>query len=263
MIHSLVGEIERKDCEMTETLNTLAEQLRHPDQNIRSYAATTLGGQRDVQAVDLLLEALAHETEVMVREDITWSLVRLKELAFQSLVTLLKDANPAVRHHAAHTLGKIGDRHAADALMQALHDTDAAVVMKTAFALGQIGDERAIPALVGVLGHEDGEVRSALVNVLDTFGSPAVQPLMQALEHERWQVREQAADALGVIGSREALPALVKALQDPQWQVRFSVVTALGYVGGIAARNALQPLQNDPDYRVRTLAPKVLQRIKG
>ena len=44
-----------------------------------------------------------------------------------------------------------------------------------------------------VVGHSIGG--TMLINVLETFGAASVQPLMALMTNERWQVREQAADA--------------------------------------------------------------------
>ena len=168
-----------------------------------------------------------------------------------------------MRHHAAHVLGKIADARAVDALMYALQDTDTAVVSKAAFGLGQIGDARAIPALVAIVGHENRDVQTMLITVLERFGMVSVQPLMAIMTNERWQVREQAADILGQIGDQQALPVLIEALKDEMWQVRFAAVTALGHMGGAQAKAALQNMSADPEQRVQTLVSQVLRHIKS
>lgn len=231
---------------MTEALNTLREQLRHPDSNLRSQAALSLGKLDDSDALKLLIDALCTEPNLYVREDMTWAIVRKGDAALLPLIDLLRDPNPAARHHAAHVLGKIGDARAVEALIRALHDSDDSVVLKVVFALGQIADSRAIPALMGVLGHENADVQSTLATVLEGFGAAAVPALAQALTHQRWPVREQAADILGLIGSKDAEPVLVAALQDVHWQVRFAAVTALGQLGGMSAKNAVLAMHDDP-----------------
>lgn len=221
--------------------------LQHPDRNVRSRTALSLD---DVSA---LMQALVSEPDLLVREDITFALVRMGAAAVQPLIALLVDANPTARHLAAHTLGKIADARALEPLMRALHDTEPVVVSKAALALEQIGDARAVPALVSIVGHGNREVQTMLVRVLETFGEASVQPLIDRLSDERWQVREQAADILGVIGDQAAVSALIQALHDEQWEVRFAVVTALGHIGGARAREVLRNLPVDPDMRVQGL----------
>lgn len=247
---------------MTETLNTLINELHHPDKNVRGKAALSLGKLGDVAVLDSLLMALGSETDLYVREDITWALVRLGGEAIEPLIDLLYNTNPSVRHNAAHVLSKIADARSVEALIQALHDTDATVVAKSAFGLGQIGDARAIPALVRLVGHENREVQTTLMTVLERFGAAAVQPLIEVMTDKRWQVREQAADILGQIGDEQALPVLIEALKDEAWQVRFAAVTALGHIGGAEARAALQALPDDANERVQTLVARMKRRVR-
>ena len=247
---------------MTETLSTLIGELHHPDKNVRGKAALSLGKLGDVAMLDTLLMALGSETDLYVREDITWALVRIGGEAIEPLIDLLYNTNAAIRHNAAHVLGKIGGQAVVEPLIQVLHDTDAAVVTKAAFGLGQIGDERAIPALVRLVGHENREVQTMLINVLERLGTASVQPLIEVMTNESWQVREQAADILGQIGDQQALPVLIEALKDQVWQVRFAAVTALGHIGGARAKAALQTMPEDEDQRVQTLVVKVMRRMK-
>ncbi|MBA3874226.1 MAG: HEAT repeat domain-containing protein [Anaerolineae bacterium] len=247
---------------MNPTERTLIEELHHPDKNVRSQTALTIGKLSDAAMLTPLLDALMTETDMYVREDITWALVRIKETALQPLIKLLDDANPSTRHLATHVLGKIGGHEVYDPLIHALHDTEPQVISKAAFGLAQIGDDRAIPELVRLVGHENREVETMLMSVLERFGTIPVQPLMELMNNERWQVREQATDILGQIGDERALPLLIEALNDEEWQVRFSAVTALSYMPSATTKAALQQMLVDPDHRVQTLVSKVLKQVK-
>jgi HEAT repeat protein len=243
---------------MTQSFSSIIQDLQHPDINTRSRAVFDLDALGDDKAIlDELLSALANEKDLLVREDITWALVRRKKQSIQPLIDCLNSENAQLRHNAAHTLGKIASPLATDALIALLRDKEAFVVSKTALALRQIGDERAIPALVEVLGHENREVQTMLLEVLESFGEKAIPTLAQALETEDWQKREQAADVLGHIHSEESLQLLSNALKDTVWQVRFAAVTALAYHG---AKSVIQSLANDPHERVRSLVASILAR---
>jgi HEAT repeat protein len=248
---------------MNTTLQALQEQLHHPESNMRSQAVLALSRLDDTDALDMLIQALRAEIDLHIREDITWALVSQGTAATQPLIHLLRDEDPVVRHQAAHSLGKVGDKNAVDALIGVLQDDDNAVRLKAVFALGQIGDDRAIPALVGLLDHDHEELQSTLAGVLEGFGAAAVPLLSSALQHEHWQVRERAANVLGLIGEPATLSALAEALHDDYWQVRFAVVTALGSLGSVGAQSALQQIENDPDHQVRTLASYLVKRMKS
>jgi HEAT repeat protein len=243
-------------------LNSQIADLQHIDHNVRASVVLELGKQCEASTVSSLIQALRVEQEFFVREYITWALVRMRDVAVVPLIALLKDNNPVVRHAAAHTLSKIGDGRAFEALIEALQDDDTTVVSKAAFALGRIGNVKAIPTLVTLLGHDRPEFRSSLGSVLETFGDDAVNPLIQALDQDNWRAREQAAEILGIIGSEQASAALIKTLSDESWQVRFAAVYALGHVGGKAANDALQMVHDDTNQLVRNLVPKMIERIK-
>jgi HEAT repeat protein len=245
---------------MNQNFQTLVDELHHPDKNVRSKAAVSIGKLDDTTSVSILLDALITEPDMYVREDITWALVRVKDAALQPLIHLLDDANPSTRHLATHVLGKIGGPQVVDPLIHALHDTEPAVISKAAFGLAQIGDERAIPTLVSLVGHENSEVQTMLMTVLERFDKASVQPLIELMTSDRWQVREQAADILGTIDDKTAIPVLIEALKDEVWQVRFAAVTALGHLGGAEA--AIEPMRDDPDPRVQELASQLMKRMK-
>src|SRR5690349_20088578 len=115
---------------MSETLNTLIERIHHIDRNARSAAVMELGKLANADALAALLDVLGVEPDFYVREDISWALARIGDAAVLPLIDRLRDENPAIRHHAAHVLIKIGDRRAIEGLIEALQDSDATVVTK-------------------------------------------------------------------------------------------------------------------------------------
>jgi len=246
---------------MNPATQTLIEQLRHLDRNVRSQAALTLGRQPDADALPALLDALSTDPDFFVREDITWALLRLGEAAVDPLMDLLKSESADARHHAAHTLGKIGDPRAVDALIHVLGDSHPMVVMKAAFTLGQLKDTKAVPALVPLLGHEDREVQTSVTRAMESFAPTSIPYLIEALQSEHWQARVHAADILGWIEAEAAVPALIEVLDDAHWEVRFAAGTALNEIGGPDAVAALMRLQGDEHPNVSELASIVLSRM--
>jgi HEAT repeat protein len=242
---------------MAETLSVLIGALTHPDHNVRGRAAVGLGTAADDRATGALIRALGAERDPFVRENITWALVRMGDAAVAPLIDLAKDENPRARHGAVHALSKIRDPRGADTFIAALRDVDLSVVTKAAFALGESAHVAAIPALVELLGREERELQATLMLAFENFGRAALQPLIQALAHDEWRVREQAASALELLGEADAAPALVRVLDDAHWQVRFASVQALGALGGTEAKQALERMLNDSDQRVRAVASRL------
>ncbi len=243
---------------MNPITTALLAQLRHANPNQRSNAALSLGRGDDAEGLRLLVDALQVETDVAVREDITYALAQRGEASVPLLEALLTDAHAPTRRHAAHVLGKIGHSSAVPALTAVLGDEDVVVVTKVIFVLQQIGDTDAVPALVGLLGTDDLEIQGTLTTALAAFGVDAVPSLAEAARHERLEVREQAVDVLGTIAEPVVVPVLVEALQDPDWQVRFASVSALGQVADDTARDALVSAQSDTDPKVRAVAKRLL-----
>ena len=127
-------------------------------------------------------------------------------------------------------MGQIGEG-ASDAvpdLIQALQDQDHQVRMNAASALGSIGSEVVVPALIQLL--------------LEDQDCGAYGLLVQ--DH---QVRMNAASTLGSIGSEVAVPALIKLLQDPNAE-RFGSVSvleeALGKIGTPEALKAIEEYES-------------------
>lgn len=205
-------------------------RLDHPDKNVRILAITEIGKQRDETALPKLLHALSTERDAYVQENITWSLVRFGALAVPSLIELIDHTDATVRHYAIHTLGKIGDPQAVEAVSRAIYDSSPTVQLKAAFVLGQLKDPRAIEAVLPLLGHDSDTIRNTVSDVLELFGAQALPALLQALAHAHWPTREHAAEILGQIGDRAAIPALTTAQNDPQPEVRAAALLALRHI---------------------------------
>jgi len=90
-------------------------------------------------------------------------------------------------------------------------------------------DSRARQALLSALGnHPRSKTRAAVADEVHRCGAPAVDPLVQAMEHDRaGLVRRQAAAALGRIGDARARPALAKAARGEDANLAWSAGNAL------------------------------------
>ncbi len=125
------------------------------------------------------------------------------------LLKLIEDPMPAIRAAAAAGLGDLGDKSAASRLAELLKD--AAIIVRAAAAdsLGQL-------------------------KVAETVG-PLTDALWDAGSYYRGQsvwARRHYVDALGEIGSKKALPALVRALEDTDPNVVTSALKALRKIVG-------------------------------
>ncbi len=245
---------------MNENLQLLKQQLVSQDRNIRSQAVLELGNLTDPDSLAWLVDMVGVEEDLFVREDITWALVKFQDVAIDPLIELLKNGMFEQRHHAAHTLGKIGNPRALNALLNALDDPEHLVLSKAIFVLSQVGDARAVPALIKLIGRPEADLQTTVNFALKRFEAESIPYLMELAHHENDAVREQVVDILGLIGSAESIPALLDALNDPSWKVRFAAVTALSEYQDETLVDNLEPLTHDPEPRVQTLVNLVLNK---
>lgn len=107
------------------------------------------------------------------------------------------------------------------------------------------------------------EVRIDAVRVLGDWGAvpDVLEALTDALEDPAWQVRTQAASALGSLadetGRRELLDQLRRALDDPSWWVRLRAALSL-YRLGPEGRRELEAAAAGEDRYPRDMASYVL-----
>ncbi|MDZ7294912.1 MAG: HEAT repeat domain-containing protein [candidate division KSB1 bacterium] len=143
----------------------------------------------------------------------------LGKFANQEVVALLaqtarEDHDPYIRAEALRTIRwtSIQSSAAVDAALAALGDPDWLVCTQAARLLGNMREERAIAPLINALRHPNWTVRQSAEDALRNFGTKAVPALIDALESDDWVVRLRAARALGEIGDQQAVPALSKAV---------------------------------------------------
>jgi tRNA A-37 threonylcarbamoyl transferase component Bud32 len=106
-------------------------------------------------------------------------------------------------------------------------------------ALGKIGGPRVIDAALSLVNDRDQEIRRTAIEILNqTRDERAVNHLIEATRDADWWVSERAVDALGLMGSRKAVPRLLEMIQaNPK-----SVSTVVRALGKIADPRALEPV---------------------
>ncbi|HAZ50118.1 MAG TPA: phycocyanin operon protein Z [Cyanobacteria bacterium UBA11369] len=175
------------------TQDTLFEQLKHPNPNLRKRAMIELAEIRDettiprlmsvldnedvtyrraavvalgiigADAVPLIVESLLNSDNVTVRGSCAKALAQIAvnhpdvtfpDQGIQGLKTAIDDPNPVVHIAAVMALGEIGEP-AFDILVETLKTTDnVAVAVAIVNALGSSGDERAVEVLTGLTQDE-------------------------------------------------------------------------------------------------------------
>jgi HEAT repeat protein len=201
-------------------------------------------------------------------------------IAVAELINSLNDSSMRVREAAAQAIGNMGSI-AIKPLIATLGDWDKDI-QAIRKALTTIGSS-AIKPLISALVSSEDKVSEAAAKVLDNLGwqppnneigaayyiakkqwintvrigEPAIGALIIALKDPDVWVRTGAIEALGNIGSSEAVEPLIAMFTDRYWNVRDAAVEALVKIGEPAVERLIEILnQRHPaliEYAARAL----------
>ncbi|GHO84567.1 HEAT repeat domain-containing protein [Dictyobacter formicarum] len=130
--------------------------------------------------------------------------------------------------------------------------------LETIYALAELKDERAIKPLIALFEDEVGEISLTAATVLAAFGSVALEPLLAALASKSVDLRYCAAEALGELGDKRAVVALLIATRDEDQYVRAQAAEALGKLGDYRAVEPLILMLHDEYTDARSKAAEAL-----
>jgi HEAT repeat protein len=226
-------------------LEPLLAACSHRDQDVRQAATGLLGRIGGERAVEALIGALKNDSK-HVRMAAVQALARVGgQRAVESLGLLLKDTDSDVREEVAKALIEVGDVQSVELLIAALRDRDRIVRLRASEALAKIGSP-AVDPLVAALKAESPSVRDGAMEALAKIGwrpgrteagaaywaarhrwdrcveigASAVEPLIRALPSAHTSVRPDIATALGAIGDRRAVSALIAAMAEAERERR-------------------------------------------
>src|SRR5712691_6923186 len=172
----------------------LAELLQDEAEEVRRRAVEVLNAVQDSMPMRVLLEALrGKEWWVKVR---AFEALRTsgKAKLFDTILTLLQDADEHIRSSAVEILKK--DQRTFNYLAETLEDTDPVVRARTIEALVTMNDRRAVSVFLRML-HEAPEMGTLII------------------------------PALAQLGGRQALPALVTCVEGSNKALRIAALRAL------------------------------------
>ena len=169
------------------------------------------------------------------------------------------------RADSALVLGWLGDPRAVVPLAERLRDPyedETTVKLAAARALGAIRAPGTATHLLAQLRDPDDWSSPRIAEALVGLGADAVLPSVDALSDESANLRSWAAQVLGRLLAREAVPALVARLDDRAAPVRYAAAEALGRLEDRRAVGRLsEAVLRDPVGQVRAAAADALGRI--
>ena len=143
--------------------------------------------------------------------------------------------------------------HAGEAKRLVKQLADPAKCEGAARSLIQLGAD-SMPALIDALGTNDSFLRDNATRTLVQIGPLAVSPLCQALTSAHPEIRGRAAEVLGIIKDKNAVPVLLDALHGEFFTVRAKAALALGQIRDVQAIPALTDALKDKEASVRAAA---------
>ena len=143
------------------------------------------------------------------------------------LLQALRDDRFWVRERAAEALGQSRSQDAIAGLLRALEDTTSTVGRRAAEALARIGSDQAVDGLLDTLGYEKTtEIltrvgsEKAVSHLHHMRSQQAPDRLQQALRHDLYAQRWQAAQTLWKSNGYQAIEELLQALQESDLENR-------------------------------------------
>ncbi|MEX2231994.1 MAG: PVC-type heme-binding CxxCH protein [Cyclobacteriaceae bacterium] len=186
--------------------------------------------------------------------------VDFTDMSADELTGLMNDSRPMVRENATEHLIGLGEQ-AVGSLTELLTSSDDEEERTAAvFALSRVHTPDAMVVVFSSLEDKSAMVRTAAARVLGiTKERIAVDKLMTLVVTSSASVRRQAATALGQIGDKRAIPALLKASENADDRfVEHAIIYSLITLGD--GEPIVQAL-NHPDENVRNTALIALDQI--
>ncbi|HLI31020.1 MAG TPA: HEAT repeat domain-containing protein [Terriglobia bacterium] len=243
--------------------NPLVEELKSPNADIRAKAAQQLGQSAD-PSVEPALAAALNDPSTKVREQVIVALDRLHTVqSLHGLLAATKDSDPDVRTLAVRAVvgwytGSIPElgftgmiKHSYRSAMQSIQGTS------TSVSPGTQVDPQVVAALEAAMGDTRSiqAAREAAQGLGTLLARPAVPALVKAAHSSDPDLAVNALNALSHIKDISVGPQLVDLLDSPSKEVRQTACITVGVLRTRAAVPKLQEIyQNDPDNDTRESA---------
>jgi HEAT repeat protein len=183
------------------------------------------------------------------------------EKNIQKIRELLKDPDGGVRATALNAMADVGVPDAGALILAGVEDEDAFVRRIAAKLLGDLGNPDNVPILVHLLLQDpDPSVRQSAAESLEALGGQeAVEGLVAGLKDPMKGVRLAAARGIRTVDPSAAIAEMARlALEDPVWEIRVQAARALGNSGESSVLPVLQRALEDEDRNVRAAAANAL-----
>lgn len=246
----------------------LVEALHLEDQALRRNAQDALQELGESGAVDLaklLLMLLASPLPHVRRaaSSLAGAVKGGTPLTHQ-LLAALRDEDWWVRERVLDAIVELGLPQLADGLVEFLGDERPEIRRYAVFGLLRLRDAATLGAMLRTaVVDPDWWVREQAVQAVGVLGDERAVPYLEALLVERADLRVATIEALGLLHADESLLNRAELTADPDPAVRLAMLEALAKLDrGQKASFFVQACTNDEEPRVAKVAREILDRWK-
>ncbi len=200
-----------------EAVEPLMKALQSDVGSVHTTAAIALGNLGRPEAIAPLLDILAN-SDPGTRPLAVDALVCIGPPSVAPLLSRLNEASsPPERADVITALGRLGDRRAADSLIEILKDRSEEVTVRACAAdgLGQMRIEEAVEPFLAILGAKDEDVllRGHVAAALRIAGAEVKEPLLTVISdpNESVALRRVCVGTLTDIGGSDVADSLLRA----------------------------------------------------
>lgn len=201
-----------------DAIAALENLLRSSEKDIREESAKALGVLRAYAALSAIEDALARETNDSVKVALIRAIYKIgAPSAGEAVVPFIRDPSKKVHDEAIFTVGRLRIREAAPPLNEMYRSG--------------IEERKKIFGIVPVSGTDD--LQKKVLEALANIGDPSsIDIFRDALEDERNDYRQYAAEGLGRVGDSQYLQILArKYMREESKRVKMALSYALFRLG--------------------------------
>jgi cyclophilin family peptidyl-prolyl cis-trans isomerase/HEAT repeat protein len=228
------------------------------------WAATWTAMRLESPALRTVLLAAAGSDDPRSRALAARGLGALRDAtSFDTLASLVRDADETVAVQALRALGTMGDARGTAVAGQMLASPSPVVRREALRALASLPPDRALRSrLVALVGDRDPGIRAGALAALARTDREDFALVLSGMDADAvWWVRSALATALGSLGDDMSVGILHAALKDEDARVLPAVLEALRRARGDDAIFTLRKHLEHPDLGVRTAAAEAIAAL--
>jgi len=227
-------------------------------------------------AIKPLIKLLGELKNSKTRRILCDALAEIGKNAVELIVPFIDDRRWYLVRNIVYILGRIGKEQSLPFLQKVFNHEDLRVRREAVQALGLIGGPKAIGLLGKALTDDDIRIRStAAINLGKIGKSAGLGPLLEVVQTKDFQKKEPVEikaffDAIGMVGSNEAIPILRQLLERKSWfargkldEIRVGAANALAMLHSPEARAILESGRSSKDDTLRELCMRAMRNHPG